>query len=269
MNVIDSHCHLNHNRLIDLGGASGMVKAANEAGVSGMLTICCRMAEEPDTLKAITDANKNVWCTIGTHPHDAGEAAEKAFSEDDIVALATSHPKIVGIGESGLDYFYKHSEPDDQQASFRRHIRACIRTGLPLVIHARDADQDIIRILREEGAQAGGPLRGVMHCFSSSRWMAEQALDIGFYLSFSGMLTFNKSDELRAIAADTPLDRVLVETDSPYLAPEPHRGGINQPAYVVHTAARLAQVHNLTRDEMAVITTRNFFTLFDRAKVAA
>lgn len=264
--LIDSHCHLNHDRLKHEGDVSDIVNAANERGIAGMLTISCRIAQEYDRLIEIVEAHDNVWCTIGTHPHDADVEEEAALSVDNLVRLSQRHPKIVGIGESGLDYFYKHASVEGQQERFRNHIRACIETGQPLVIHARDADDDIARILKEEGAGAGSNLKGVLHCFSSGRQLAETGIDLGFYISFSGMLTFKKSDELRAIAKDVPLDKLLVETDSPYLAPEPHRGGINQPAYVEHTALCLAKIHDKTREEMAEITSNNFFNLFDRAK---
>lgn len=264
--LIDSHCHLNHDRLLHEGGADALVAAANGNNVRGLLTISCRIAQEYDTLTDIAARHDNVWCTVGTHPHDADDEAEAKYTADDIARLARAHPKIVGIGESGLDYYYKHSSPEGQQASFRKHIHACIETGLPLVIHARDADEDIIRILQEEGMGTNPALKAVFHCFSSGAEMARQGLEMGVYMSFSGMLTFKKADELRDIARSVPLDRLLVETDSPYLAPEPHRGGINQPAYVAHTATCLARVHNLTSEEMADITTRNFFNLFDKAK---
>jgi TatD DNase family protein len=260
---IDSHCHLNHKRLAGLGGPETIVGNAKAAGVDGMLTICCRIREELDTLLGIANKFDNVWCTIGTHPHDAGKPAEKEISFDELVRMARSDKKIVGIGESGLDYFYKNSTPEEQAESFRKHIRACIETGLPLVVHARDADGDIIRILREEGA--GTNLKGVMHCFSSSRKMGEEALDLGFYISFSGIVTFDKADELKEFAKFVPLDRVLVETDAPYLAPVPHRGEINQPALVAHTGAYVAQLKQIAAEDVAAHSKRNFFTLFDKA----
>lgn len=263
---IDSHCHLNHDRLLNLGGAGQVVANANAAGVEGMLTICCRISDEFPEVLSVAQGQKNVWCTIGTHPHEAGDPAEKSLTQGEIVRLANSDSKIVGIGESGLDYFYKHSTPEDQQECFRKHIRACIETGLPLIIHARDADDDIIRILREEGS--GTNLKGVMHCFSSGRAMGEDALDLGFYISFSGIVTFPKAPELRDFAKDVPLDRLLIETDAPYLAPEPFRGKINEPALVVHTAALLASLKGVTPEEMAVQTRANFFTLFDKAKLS-
>lgn len=262
---IDSHCHLNHDRLLHVGGPGQVVANANAAGVAGMLTICCRISDEfPDVL-AVAQAQKNVWCTIGTHPHEASDPAEKSLSVDDIVRMAGSDPKIVGIGESGLDYFYKHSTPEDQHESFRKHIRACIAADLPLVVHARDADDDIMRIIREEGT--GTRLKGVMHCFSSGRKMGENALDFGFYISFSGIVTFPKAPELRDFARDVPLDRMLIETDAPYLAPEPHRGKMNEPALVIHTARVLADLHDISREDLAARTRDNFFTLFDRAQM--
>ncbi|NBX67058.1 MAG: TatD family deoxyribonuclease [Proteobacteria bacterium] len=260
---IDSHCHLNSPKIAPLGDADALVARANGAGVSGMVTICCRMAEEPPVLKQIADKNKNVWCTIGTHPHDASKESEKAFSVADIVAL-TAHPKVVGIGESGLDFFYNFSTPDDQAASFRKHIHACLEADLPIVVHARDADADIIKIIREEGQ--GGKLRGVMHCFSSGAQMAAEALDLGFYISFSGIVTFKNADALRDIAKTVPLDKILIETDAPYLAPEPHRKNINEPALVLHTANCLADVLGKTRDEIGDITASNFFNLFTKAR---
>lgn len=261
---IDSHCHLNHNRLKHLGTPEELVRNANDAGVDGMVTICCRIREEMNDLLKIANDNQNVWCTVGTHPHDAGKDEEMAITLEELIALAQSDPKIVGIGESGLDYFYKNSEPEDQKVSFRKHIQACIATDLPLVVHARDADEDIMQIIREEGE--GTNLSGVMHCFSSGRAMGEDALDFGFYISFSGILTFKNADELRSFAADVPLDRLLVETDAPFLTPEPDRKHINEPARVVHTAKVLADIKGISEEELARITTENFYNLFKKAK---
>lgn len=263
---IDSHCHLNHNRLKNAGGPDEIIKNAEHAGVDGMLTICCRIAQEMDEVLSIARTHDNVWCTVGTHPHDAGKEAEKAFSVDDIVKIAQSDPNIVGIGESGLDYYYKNSEPEDQKSSFRKHIRACIEADLPLVVHARDADEDIMRIIREEGE--GTNLTGVMHCFSSGRKMGEDALEFGFYISFSGIVTFKNSTDLQDFAKDVPLDRILVETDAPYLAPEPHRGRMNEPALVTHTGQFLADLHSIAEEEMASHCKTNFFKLFSKAYTA-
>lgn len=265
--LIDSHCHLNFPKLVDEIGTDEAIKAAREAGVGGMLTICCEMAKEPSELAVIANAYDNVWYTIGTHPHDSGSEAEKAFTQNDIVTCAKTDDKIIGIGESGLDYYYMNSSKEDQQASFRKHIRACIETDLPLIVHSRDAEEDTMRLIKEEGA--GTKLKGVMHCFSSKRVLAEEAVDFGFYISFSGILTFNKSSELRDIAKDIPKDKLLIETDAPFLAPSPNRGKTNQPSYIVHTNQCLAELHKLSFDEMAGITTKNFFTLFDRAKLVS
>ena len=262
---IDSHCHLDHAKL--QGGAADVVAAANAAGVDGMVSINCQIAEEIDDLVALVRPLKNVWCTIGTHPHEASRDDEKAITLENLIERTKADPKIVGIGESGLDYYYETSTRDDQHASFRKHIQACLATDLPLVVHARDADEDIIRLIREE--TAGQKMRGVMHCFSSGPKMAEEAVELGFYISFSGILTFKKSEELREIARKVPQELLLVETDSPYLAPEPYRGKPNQPAYVGHTGAALANLHEMSAEKMARITTDNFFRLFSRAKLAA
>jgi TatD DNase family protein len=261
---IDSHCHLNSPKITGLGTPDELVNRAKASNVAGMVTICCRIADEPPVLMDIAARHDNVWCTVGTHPHDASQDSEKRLDKSYIITLAKSHPKIIGIGESGLDYFYKHSTPEDQHESFRKHIQACIETDLPLVVHARDADEDIIRILKEEGA--GTHLKGVMHCFSSTAWLADEALKLGFYISFSGIVTFKNTHELRDIARQVPLDKLLIETDAPYLAPEPVRKAVNEPALIVNTAKTLADLHDKTRDEIGAITSQNFFNLFTKAK---
>lgn len=261
---IDSHCHITHDKIRELGTPDQLIQKAKEAGVDGMLVINCRIVDElPIILNAVTP-HENVWCTIGTHPHEASREDDKKLSVSDIVSRINDNDKIVGVGESGLDYFYEFASKDDQHVSFRKHIQVCLETDLPLVIHARDADEDIIRLIREETDGKG--MRGVMHCFSSSPRMAIEALELGFHISLSGMITFKKMEELRSIAKEVPLDRLLVETDAPYLAPEPYRGRTNQPAYVVHTGEKLASVHGVTATEMARITKENFFRLFDRCK---
>lgn len=262
---IDSHCHLNHKGIAEKGSPADIVRAANAAGVDGMLTICCRMSEDIDSLLEITRSNKNVWCTIGTHPHDAGLAAEKAFSAEDIVRIAAANPAVVGIGETGLDYYYDNSPREDQAQSFRKHIQACIAANLPMIVHTRDAEQDTYDIMSSEGQGSG--LRGVMHCFSSSRWLAEKALSMGFYISFSGIVTFPKAEELREIARIVPLNRVLVETDAPFLAPVPYRGKVNEPAYVVKTGEILSGIYEKSPTEFAKITSDNFLRLFNKAKL--
>jgi TatD DNase family protein len=260
---IDSHCHLNHEKIRAVGTPAEIVENARNAGVEGMLTICCRIAGEFPEVLQIARGFDNVWCSVGTHPHDAGLEAEKAISQEEIVALAAD-PKVIGIGESGLDYYYNNSSREDQQESFRKHIRACIAADLPLIVHARDADADIGAIIREEGA--GTSLAGLMHCFSSGRALAEDMLDFGFYISFSGIVTFAQAEDLREIARAVPLERILVETDAPYLAPVPHRGKTNQPAYVTQTGAALANIHSISEENMATHSKQNFFKLFKKAK---
>jgi TatD DNase family protein len=260
---IDSHCHLNHKNIAEKGIPSQIISSAKNAGVDGMLTICCRLSEEVDTLLSIANDNENVWCSIGTHPHDAGKEAEKIWTTEGIVSLAHSSDKIIGIGETGLDYYYNFAPKEDQQASFRKHIRACIESGLPMIVHTRDAEEDTYNIIKEEGIT-----NGVMHCFSSKKILAEQTLALGFYISFSGMVTFPKAQELRDVAKIVPLNRVLVETDAPYLAPVPHRGKTNEPAYVTKTGAFLAELYGVPTEDFARITTENFFRLFKKAKRA-
>lgn len=262
---IDSHCHLDHERNADGDAPAAIVARAKAAGVDGMLSINCQIAAEFDALLGLVKPLDNVWCSIGTHPHDAGLPAEKAITQERLVQLANSDDKIIGIGESGLDFFYNHSTPEDQESSFRKHIRACIETDLPLIVHARDADEDIIRVIREENG--GNPqVRGVMHCFSSGPLLAEKALEEGFYISFSGIVTFKKSKELQDIAKTVPLDRILVETDAPFLAPEPYRGKTNEPAFVGQTGKYLANLLNLDEETMATHSKNNFFSLFNKAK---
>ena len=262
--LIDSHCHLNHEKFGERPAAD-IIKRAQEAGVDGMLTINVKVATEFEEILDIAQAHQNIWCTVGTHPHHASVAEEKAITQDNLVKLAQSDANVIGIGESGLDYYYDFSTKEDQQESFRKHIRACIETDLPLIVHARDADIDIMDIIKEEGS--GSKLKGVMHCFSSGAAMADEALDFGFYISFSGIVTFKNATELQDIAKTVPLDRILVETDAPYLAPQPYRGHTNEPAYVVHTAKKLAELHDVTAEAIAEYSTENFFELFDKARI--
>ena len=260
---IDSHCHLNHERF-EGRSATEIADEAIAQDIDLLVTICCRIKNEfPDILK-IARSHDNIRCTIGTHPHDSGKDEEQSVTLGELINLAQSDPNIVGIGESGLDYYYDFSPRDLQEQSFRKHIRACVETGLPLVVHARDADDDIARILKEEGA--GTNLKGVMHSFSSGLALAEAALDMGFYLSFSGMVTFKNAQDLRDIAKDTPDDKILVETDAPFLAPVPMRGKTNHPAFVKHTGEFLAELRGIDSVAFARQTTDNFYTLFDKAK---
>ena len=256
--LVDSHCHLDSYGEEEIEAVIGRALAA---GVERMVTIGVRV-EQAARVKALAERFPQVWGTVGVHPQNVGEGPLPTVEE--LVALA-EHPRVVGIGESGLDYFYDTAPRDLQQESFRRHIRACQRTGLPLAIHARDADEDIASILAEERG-AGGAFPVLLHCFSSTRALAERVVEDGGYVSLSGILTFPKSEELRAIVADLPEDRLLVETDSPYLAPVPVRGKRNEPACVAHTAAVLARVRGWEMSRVADVTTRNFERLFSRCR---
>ncbi len=261
---IDSHCHLNHERIKEAGTPAELIARAKEQGVDGMVSICCRIGEELEELAGIAQANDNVWHSIGTHPHDAGEADEQDYTVQQIVELANKYDKCVGVGEAGLDYFYDNSPRDDQKKSFIKHIHAAKESGLPLIIHTRDAEDDTIQILRDEGA-CDGKTKVLMHCFSSNETLAKQSIDEGFTMSFSGMVTFKKNTALQDTVRSVPLTQILVETDAPYLAPMPHRGKTNEPAFVAHTGQFIADLHNLTREELARQTTENFFKLFDKA----
>lgn len=253
--LIDSHCHLNHDKNDDT--PAEIIARAKRAGVAGMLTINTHITNEFDDILTIATAHDTVWCTVGTHPH---EASDESIPVHEILAKAQSHNKVIGIGESGLDYFYDFADRDDQKSVFRTHIRACLETDLPLIIHARDACDDIIQIMSDEDPHQ--KLRGVFHCFSSTQKLADFAMDIGFYIGVSGIVTFKKSDELRDIIKNLPLDRLLIETDAPYLAPAPHRGKTNEPAYAVHTAQFLADMSGVDHETVCAQTTENFKTLF-------
>lgn len=260
---IDSHCHLNHEKFTPENGLAGVLLDTKAMGVDGILSINCQIREEFAGLLELVKPLPNVWCTVGTHPHEASREDEKLVTLDELIKLASSDPKVIGIGECGLDYFYKNASIDDQQDCFRKHIRACLALDMPIIIHARDADDDVIRLIHEETNGKG--MRGIMHCFSSSTKMGHEALALGLHISFSGILTFKKSEELRHFAKDVPLDRLLVETDAPYLAPEPHRGRMNTPAYVPLTGAVLANIKDISAKEMAKMTSANFFNLFRTA----
>ncbi len=259
--LVDHHCHLDFPQFAK--DRDGVIARAARAGVGVIVTISTRIRQLPDLI-AIAEQYPNVFCSVGTHPHYAHE--ELDVSVEEIVRLA-EHPKVVAIGESGLDYFYKRSPPEAQAEGFRRHIAAARITGLPLEIHTRQADEDTARILEEEHAK--GPFPAILHCFTGGRDLAMRALALGLTISFTGVITFRKSEELRAIAAEVPLDRLLVETDAPFLAPEPYRGKLNEPAYVVHTAEALARVKGVTPQELAKATTENFFRLFKKVPRAA
>ncbi|PTE20884.1 LuxR family transcriptional regulator [Cereibacter changlensis JA139] len=255
--IVDSHCHLDFPDFA--GELPQVIECARAAGVTRMVTICTRLALEPQ-VRAIAEAYEGVFYAAGVHPMRAGE--DPMATVEQLVGFA-AHPKFVGIGETGLDYHYTAETKDQQQESLRIHIEAARQTKLPLIIHARSADEDMARILAEE--HRAGAYACVMHCFSSSAELGRAALDLGFYLSMSGITAFPKSAELREIFAAAPLDRVLLETDSPYLAPPPHRGKRNEPAYTAHTAAKGAEVFGLSLEEFAAATSANFDRLFWKA----
>lgn len=254
--LVDSHCHLDFDRLsVDLDGVLARAAAAN---VGLMVTISTRLSTF-GKVRAIAEAHDNIYCTVGVHPHDA--AAEGDATAERLAALA-DHPKVVGIGETGLDYFYDHSPRDTQRASFRSHIAAARLTGLPLIVHSRNAEDDTAQLLAEGVGQ--GTFTGLLHCFSSDARLAHAAIELGFYISFSGILTFPKAEKLRHLAAELPESCLLIETDSPYLAPVPMRGKTNEPAFVAHTAACLAELRGVSTAEVARVTTANFFRLFTK-----
>jgi TatD DNase family protein len=255
--LIDSHCHLDFPALAD--HVPELIGRAREAGVARMVTISTHVRRF-DVYRALAEAHDEVFFSVGTHPHHAGE--EPDIAADEIVALAR-HPRCVAIGEAGLDYHYDRSPRDVQRRVFRAHIAAARAACLPLVIHARDADDEMIEILTDETRR--GRFDAVLHCFSSGASLAETGVALGFYVSFSGIVTFKRSDELRRIAAAVPADRLLVETDAPYLAPEPYRGKRNEPAYVAHTARHLADAVGIAAEELARVTTDNFYRLFAKA----
>lgn len=255
--LIDTHCHLD---FADFESErDDLVKRAHDAGVKQMVTISTRVAKL-DALLALTQRYPSVFCSVGTHPNNANE--ELDISADDLVRLANTHEKIVAIGECGLDYFYDTQTPEDQKIGFLRHIEASRQTQLPLVIHSRSADEDMSAILTEETSRGAFPF--ILHCFSAREALAKTGVELGGYISFSGILTFPKSQELRDIAKDVPLDRLLVETDAPYLAPKRWRGKRNEPSYVVNTAEVLAEVKGVSYAEMARITTDNALKLFSK-----
>ncbi len=257
MYLVDSHCHLDFPDFAD--DLDDIVSRARDAGVRTMVTICTGLTRFGQ-VHAIAGRYDDIWCSVGVHPHEAGreEGPTEALIE------RAADPLVVGIGETGLDYFYQHSSREAQKTGFRAHIAAARESGLPLIVHTRDADDDTVSILHDEFRK--GPFTGVIHCFSTSRELAEKALEIGFYISFSGIVTFKRAEELRAIAGDIPMDRLLVETDAPYLAPVPNRGKRNEPAFVAHTAETVAKVKGVSLEALATATTDNFFNLFNKAR---
>ncbi len=254
--LVDSHCHLDFPDFAEEREA--VVQRAAAAGVGRMVTISTRVRRFPQLIE-IAESFDGVYCSVGTHPHNAAE--EQDVTAEELVRLS-AHPKVVAIGEAGLDYHYDRSPRDAQASSFRVHIDAARRTGLPLVIHARSADDDMAAILREETGKGAFPF--VLHCFSSGADLAATGVELGGYVSFSGILTFRASEALRDIARTVPRDRLLVETDAPYLAPVPHRGRRNEPAFVADTARVLAQTIGVDEAAVAALTTENFLRLFSK-----
>ncbi len=255
--LVDSHCHLDFPDFEE--DRDALVARARAAGVGLMVTISTKFSQA-DKIIALSEQYEDVLCSVGTHPHEAG--AETTVSGDVIAAKAT-HAKVIGIGETGLDYFYEHSEKEKQKQSFIAHIEASRLTQLPLIVHARDADTDTAQILENE--MAIGTYPGLIHCFTAGPELARRALDMGFYISISGIATFKNAQNLRDVIKTIPLDRLLVETDAPYLAPMPHRGKRNEPSFVSHTAARLAELFDISAEDFAAQTTQNFFRLFTKA----
>ena len=255
--LVDSHCHLDFPDFD--ADRDDVVARAHAAGVMTMVTISTRVAKFA-RLKEIASRYDNVWCSIGTHPHNAAE--EPDVTAEQLAEIAAREPRVVAIGEAGLDYHYDNSPREAQREGFLRHIAAARMTQLPLVIHARDADDDIATILEDEAGKGAFPF--VLHCFSSGAGLARRGLALGGYVSFSGILTFKNSDAIRAVAAEVPMERLLVETDAPYLAPPPHRGRRNEPAYVIETAKVLASLKNVDEAALAAATTDNFHRLFNK-----
>ena len=255
--LVDSHCHLDFPDLFS--GLSDVLRRADRAGVGTMLTISTHMATFPDVL-AIAEEHDNIWCSVGVHPHHAEE--DQAVTRDDLLKLA-EHPKVVGIGETGLDYYYDNSPRDIQRHLFREHIAVARETGLPLIVHTRNADADTVEILQDEAGKGAFP--GLIHCFSASDGLARDCVALGMTISVSGIATFKTAESIRTTLKHVPLENLLVETDAPYLAPVPHRGKTNEPAFVAHTAAKLAEIKGLSADDLADATTDNFFNLFTKA----
>ena len=254
--LIDSHCHLDY--LARDGDLEDVIARARAAGVGTMITICTKLSEF-ETVRGIAATHDDVWCSLGVHPH---EAAEEGQGTADRLIELSAHEEVVGIGETGLDYFYEHSPRAAQQTSFRAHIAAARETGLPLIVHARDADADTIGILEDEHAKGAFP--GVIHCFTAGPELAKAALGIGFSISVAGIVTFKKADELRAVIRDVPMERLLIETDAPYLAPVPMRGKRNEPAFVAHTARFLAAERGISEHALVAATGENFLRLFSK-----
>ena len=256
--IVDSHCHLNYGSLTD--DMDGVLERAKQAGVGTMLAINARLKEFDEVLK-IAEAHDHIWATVGSHPHDAED--ELGIKPEELIEKA-QHKKVVGIGETGLDYFYEHSPRNKQKENFIAHIEAARETGLPLIVHARDADDDCAQIMEAEMKKGEYP--AVIHCFTASEEFAKRSLDIGCYISLSGIVTFKSAKVLQEAIRIIPMDKMLIETDAPFLAPVPMRGKPNEPSYVKHTAEFLANHFDISFDELAKTTTDNFFELFSKTE---
>lgn len=259
--LIDSHCHLDFPNFAE--DLDQVVARARAAGVGAMLTIGTTLAKSAQVI-AVAERFPNIWASVGIHPHEA--EAEPDVQAQTLIGMS-AHPKVIAVGETGLDYFYEHAPREAQKANFRAHIQAARETGLPIIIHTRDADEDTAEILRDEAAKGAFP--GLIHCFTSGAALADVAIELGLYISFSGIVTFKTAANLREIAARVPDDRILVETDSPYLAPIPHRGKRNEPAFVADTARVVAAARGISVEDLARLTTANFTRLFTKADVPA
>ena len=259
--LVDSHCHL------DFPDYAGQIDAVVERARTAGVGVCVSIGTELKRfagVRAVAEKFPNVWCSVGVHPH---ESEKEQLDGEAALVNEAAHPKVVGIGETGLDYYYEHSPRVPQQANFRIHIAAARKTGLPVIVHTRDADDDTIDILRDEMGK--GAFTGLIHCFTGTQKLADAALELGLYISVSGIATFKNSGSLREVIKTVPLDRLLVETDAPFLAPVPHRGKTNEPAFVVHTAKMLAELKGVSPEDLASITTDNFFRLFSKVKPPA
>jgi TatD DNase family protein len=256
--LVDSHCHLDFPDYA--GQLDAVIERADAAGVGVCVSIGTELKRFAG-VRAVAEKFPNVWCSVGVHPHES----EKELLDGEAALVGeAAHPKVVAIGETGLDYYYEHSPRQPQQVNFRFHIAAARKTGLPVIVHTRDADDDTIEILRDEMAR--GAFIGLIHCFTGTQKLADAALELGLYISVSGIATFKNSGALRDVIKTVPLDRLLVETDAPFLAPVPFRGKTNEPAFVVHTAKMLAELKGVSSEELAVATTDNFFRLFSKVQ---
>lgn len=255
--LIDSHCHLEYKGLVE--DQAGVLSRARDAGVGGFLSISTRHREWAQVI-ATAERESDVWASVGIHPHEADDHADMGEA---VLLEAAAHPRVIAIGETGLDYYYDHSERETQKALFRRHISVSRATGLPLIVHTRDAEEDTLAILADEMEQGAFP--ALIHCFTASAAFAKDVVELGLTISLSGIVTFKNTKDLQAIAAEIPKDRILVETDAPFLAPVPHRGRVCEPAFTADTARFVAELRGISTEALAAATTRNFFKLFNKA----